>query len=153
MYLVQSGAVDLYRVIGGQEEILATMEKGDFFGEDSLLDGSPRSTHARVREDAEVIIINGTIFDKMLKGNIEIAFRMMRKMAAKVRQANQMIEQLKLQGASAGGLGQPTVERRAYVEAHGLRTTLRQSSALSRNASFNCGTSAMCAAMRSSIWL
>lgn len=119
MYLVQSGAVDLYRVIAGQEEILATMEKGDFFGEDSLLDGSPRSTNARVREDAEVIIINGTIFDKMLKGNIEIAFRMMRKMAAKVRQANQMIEQLKLQGGAAGavgGLGQPTVERRAYVE-------------------------------------
>ena len=65
-----------------------------------------------------VIIINGTTFDKMLKGNIEIAFRMMRKMAAKVRQANQMIEQLKLQGGgAAGGLGQPTVERRAFVEA------------------------------------
>ncbi len=112
MYIVQSGAVDLFRVITGIEETLATMEKGDFFGEDSLLDGSPRATHARIREDAELITINGTVFDKMLKGNIEIAFRMMRKMAAKVRQAHLAYEQLKL----AGGGGQSTVERAAFAE-------------------------------------
>lgn len=115
MYIVQSGAVDLFRVIAGVEEILATMEKGDFFGEDSLLDGSPRATHARVKDDAELITINGTVFDKMLKGNIEIAFRMMRKMAGKVRQAHQAYEQLKIAGAG-GGAGQSTVERAAFGE-------------------------------------
>lgn len=111
MYIVQAGAVEIYRTIAGADEVLAVMEKGDFFGEMSLLDGSPRATGARVCEDADLIIINGTTFDKMLKGNIEIAFRMMRKMATRVRQANEAFEKLKLMGG-----GQATLERAAFAE-------------------------------------
>lgn len=111
MYIVQAGAVEIYRTIAGVDEVLAVMEKGDFFGEMSLLDGSSRATGARVCEDADLIIINGTTFDKMLKGNIEIAFRMMRKMATRVRQANEAFEKLKLLGG-----GQATMERAAFVD-------------------------------------
>ena len=108
MYIVQGGAVEIYRVLEGSDEVLAVMEKGDFFGEMSLLEGTPRSASARVGEDAELIIINGTTFDKMLKANIEIAVRMLRKMSIRVRAANRQVEELK-----GKMIGQSTVERRS----------------------------------------
>ncbi len=106
MYIVQSGTVEIFRVLDGADEVLAVMEKGDFFGEMSLLEGTPRSAAARVGEDAELIIINGTTFDKMLKSNIEIAVRMLRKMSIRVRAANRQVEELKTKL-----VGQSTMER------------------------------------------
>ncbi len=108
MYIVQGGTVEIYRVLDGADEVLALMEKGDFFGEMSLLEGTPRSASARVGEDAELIIINGTTFDKMLKANIEIAVRMLRKMSIRVRAANRQVEELR-----GKLIGQSTVERRS----------------------------------------
>ena len=47
MYVVQSGAVELYRQVNGQRISYGTLEKGDFFGEMSLLlERQPRTTSA-----------------------------------------------------------------------------------------------------------
>ena len=46
MYIVQSGAVRIYREVGGVKQELAVMERGDFFGELAVLEGLPRTTSA-----------------------------------------------------------------------------------------------------------
>jgi CRP-like cAMP-binding protein len=38
MYIVQEGQVEILKRIGGEERQLAVLEKGDFFGEMSLLE-------------------------------------------------------------------------------------------------------------------
>ena len=95
MFIIQSGKVGLYRKINGHPYNLGTMEKGDFFGEMSILEGRPRAHTAVAESDTELIEINNTIFDKMIRGNIEIAVRMLRKLSIRLREA-----ELRLQDVS-----------------------------------------------------
>ncbi|HET6372812.1 MAG TPA: cyclic nucleotide-binding domain-containing protein [Candidatus Polarisedimenticolia bacterium] len=101
MYIVQSGAVEIFQDLSGKRVSLAVMEKGDFFGEMALIESTPHSSSAVALSDCEVIEINSTLFDKMIKGNIEIAVRMLRKLSIRLRDADRRIEQL------AGQAGPP----------------------------------------------
>jgi len=94
MYVVQSGAVRIFRELAGVKQELAIMEKGDFFGEISVLEGLPRSASAEALDDVELIEINSTTFDKMIRSNIEIAVRMLRKLSNRLQEANRKIELL-----------------------------------------------------------
>lgn len=94
MYIVQSGKVRLFRVTEGHKRVLGVMEKGDFFGEMSILEGLPRTSSAEALDDSELIEINSMTFDKMIKGNIEIAIRMLRKLSLRLREAERRIEEL-----------------------------------------------------------
>jgi CRP-like cAMP-binding protein len=101
MYIVQSGKVRLFRMVESQKRIQGVMEKGDFFGEMSILEGLPRTTSAEALDDTELIEINSMTFDKMIKGNIEIAIRMLRKLSIRLREAEGQIEDLHRSGVQA----------------------------------------------------
>jgi Cyclic nucleotide-binding domain/FHA domain len=94
MYVIQSGAVRIFREIGGVKQELAIMEKGDFFGEFAVLEGLPRTASAEALDATDLIEINSTTFDKMIRGNIEIAVRMLRKLSSRLQEANNKIELL-----------------------------------------------------------
>jgi hypothetical protein len=70
------------------------MEKGDFFGEMSVLEGLPRTYSAEAIEECELIEINSMTFDRMIRANIEIAVRMLRKLSIRLRDAEKLIETL-----------------------------------------------------------
>ncbi len=93
MYIIQSGTVELLKEIGGETRVLATLEKGDFFGEMSVLEDLPRTASARAKTDVELVRINGATFDAMLKSNTEIAIRMMRKLSRRLREVTGMLEE------------------------------------------------------------
>ena len=93
MFILQSGTVELIMTIGGETKVLATLEKGDFFGEMSVLEDLPRTATARAKTDVEVVRINGATFDTMLKSNTEIAIRMMRKLSRRLREVTAMLEE------------------------------------------------------------
>ena len=67
MFIVQSGQVHLYQHVDGDRQSLGLLEKGDFFGEMSILEGRPRTVTALAEEDAELIEINHSVFDKMIR--------------------------------------------------------------------------------------
>jgi CRP-like cAMP-binding protein len=93
MYIVQSGTVELLKSIGGETRVLATLDKGDFFGEMSVLEDLPRTASARAKTDVELVKINGATFDTMLRSNTEIAVRMMRKLSRRLREVTAMLEE------------------------------------------------------------
>jgi CRP-like cAMP-binding protein len=100
MYIIQSGAVEIFRSTNGDKRLSLVLEKGDFFGEMSLLEGVARTMTAEAIEDSELIIINGSTFDQMIKSNIEIAVRMMRKLSLRLRETTEQLERaLASQGA------------------------------------------------------
>jgi CRP-like cAMP-binding protein len=99
MYIVQSGKVRMFRMVDAQKRVHGLMEKGDFFGEMSILEGLPRTLSAEAVEDSELIEINSMTFDKMIKGNIEIAIRMLRKLSIRLRESEQKIEALQALGS------------------------------------------------------
>jgi CRP-like cAMP-binding protein len=94
MYVIQSGKVELLKEVNGEKVFSLIMEKGDFFGEMSLLESLPRTATAVMLEDGELIIINATIFDQMIRHNIEIAVRMLRKFSTRLRETMAKLESL-----------------------------------------------------------
>jgi hypothetical protein len=94
MYIVQSGRVEVFNATPRGEVSLAVMEKGDFFGEMALLDGAPHGASARALDDVELLEINSTLFDRMIKGNVEIAVRMLRKLSIRLRETNRKYESI-----------------------------------------------------------
>lgn len=92
MFFIHAGAVTIEKDVAGKAETLATLHKGDFFGEMSLLDHLPRSATATAAETTELLEVTADNFEQLLAGNVEIAIRMIRKYIARVRETNQQLQ-------------------------------------------------------------
>ncbi len=94
MFIIQEGEVEIIKHIGAESHTLSRLEKGDFFGEMSLLEALPRTADALARTDVKVVAINGSRFDEMLRKNPEVAVRIIRKYSKRLREANSLLEKL-----------------------------------------------------------
>jgi len=106
MYVVHEGRVEILKTVADERRQIAILEKGDFFGEMSLLEELPRNATARALEETTLIEINGALFDRMLRRNPEIAVRIMRKLSGRVRQTDEYL-QVALQGDDPTGQVEP----------------------------------------------
>ncbi|MDX2223318.1 MAG: cyclic nucleotide-binding domain-containing protein [Rhodospirillaceae bacterium] len=69
-YVVNAGAVGIYREVDGRKVPLATVRRGELFGEMAVIDGSPRMATAFTLEDSTLMRISvDTISDKMRKAD------------------------------------------------------------------------------------
>lgn len=67
-YIIQEGSVEIVKISGDQETVLATIPKSGIFGEMALIDDSPRMAAARMAEGGTLIVINRQTFEaKMAK--------------------------------------------------------------------------------------
>jgi CRP-like cAMP-binding protein len=92
MYIIHEGKVEILNRMGEEDRVLAVLEKGDFFGEMSVLEDLPRAASARALSDTRLLQINGSTFDQMLQGNPEIAVRMMRKLSRRLRETDELLK-------------------------------------------------------------
>jgi CRP-like cAMP-binding protein len=102
MYVVQSGRVDVSKRVGAVEKILASLGPGEFLGEMSILNNRPRSATATCAEDARLLVVDARTFEAMIRGNAEIAIRMIQKLADRLAEANGQIERLLLASQGPG---------------------------------------------------
>jgi CRP/FNR family cyclic AMP-dependent transcriptional regulator len=82
-YLIVSGRA---RVLRGSDE-LAVLGPGDFFGELSVLDQSPRMAHILAAEPTVCLALASWDFTKLVERNPKIAVGMLRVMARRLRAA------------------------------------------------------------------
>lgn len=94
MFIIKAGRVQLLKKARDAQEELSTLEKGDFFGELSILEHSARSETAKALDDITVVVIHRSTFVKMIKSNMEIAIRMLQKLSTKMRLADEKIDRL-----------------------------------------------------------
>src|ERR1700745_869927 len=94
MFIIQEGWVHIIKNINGASHILSKLEKGDFFGEMSVLESLPRTADAVAANDVKCLLINGARFDEMLRKNPEVAVRIIRKYSKRLREANTLLERL-----------------------------------------------------------
>jgi CRP-like cAMP-binding protein len=94
MYVIQSGRVQLTRRVRGREAHLASLPPGEFFGEMAIINQQPRSASATVIEEAHLLVLDARTFEAMIRGNAEIAVRMIKKLALRLAQANSQVEML-----------------------------------------------------------
>jgi CRP/FNR family cyclic AMP-dependent transcriptional regulator len=94
MFIIQSGRVKISKRIRGVEKTLATLEKGEFFGEMAILNDKPRSATAETLENCEMLVIDRKTFDALIRGNSEIAVRFIKRLADRLRETNDQMEAL-----------------------------------------------------------
>ena len=100
MYVVQQGKVHVSKKVGEVEKILATLGPGEFLGEMSILNNKPRSATATCATACKLLVIDAKTFEAMIRGNAEIAIRMIKKLADRIAEANAQIENLLFADAS-----------------------------------------------------
>ncbi len=66
-YIVNSGAIGLYREAQGRKIPLATVRRGEVFGELSAIDASPRMATAFTLEDSNVMVVPIEIMQDKLR--------------------------------------------------------------------------------------
>jgi CRP/FNR family cyclic AMP-dependent transcriptional regulator len=101
MFVIQSGTVKISKVVRGEEQVLASLGPGEFFGEMAILNNKPRSATATVIEDCKMLVIDPKTYELMLKNNIEIAVRMIKKLAQRLQEADDQIESLLYKDANS----------------------------------------------------
>jgi hypothetical protein len=84
MFIVDDGQIELIRQMATAERKLSVMGPGDFFGEMSVLEDSPRLFTARALTACRVLPVDVSTFDRMLREHPEILLRMMRKLARRL---------------------------------------------------------------------
>ena len=96
MYVVQSGKVRISKAVRDVEKTLVVLGAGEFLGEMSILNNKPRSATATIDEDAKLLVIDPKMFEAMVRGNAEIAVRLIKKLAQRLQDSDEQIENLLL---------------------------------------------------------
>jgi CRP/FNR family cyclic AMP-dependent transcriptional regulator len=94
MYVLQAGRVAISKKVRDVEKVLAVLGPGEFFGEMAIISNKPRNATAIVEEDARLLVIDPRTFEAMIRGNSEIAVRMIKKLADRLSDADAQIETL-----------------------------------------------------------
>ncbi|MFO8056684.1 MAG: Crp/Fnr family transcriptional regulator [bacterium] len=101
MFVIQSGKVKISKEVRGEEQTLANIGTGEFFGEMAILNNKPRSATATVVEESKMLVIDPKTFESMVRGNTEIAVRMIKKLAQRLQEADDQIESLMLKDSNS----------------------------------------------------
>ena len=97
MFIIQKGKVQVRKRVGTTEEVLAELADGEFFGEMALLMGMDRSATVEVIEDSKILVVGPDTFEILLRSNIEIALKMLKKMASRLRALDERLESVILE--------------------------------------------------------
>jgi CRP-like cAMP-binding protein len=92
MFIIQQGKVRVRKKVGKGEKVLAELSDGEFIGEMALLLGMDRSATVEVIEDAKVLVVGPDTFESLLKNSPEIAMKMLKKMALRLRALDDKLE-------------------------------------------------------------
>ena len=97
MFIIQEGKVVVTKRIGDTDVFLATLDRGDFFGEMSLLESVPRTATVRALTPSRLVAIRAGELLMKIRRDPTFAFEMLQRMSSRVRQLNdQLVELMQL---------------------------------------------------------
>ena len=88
MFVIQRGAVEIVKQVGGHEVRLALLSRGAFFGEMSLLEGLPRSADARACGATTLVVFRPGSLLLQIRRDPTFAFELLQQMSRRVRELN-----------------------------------------------------------------
>ncbi len=98
LFIIESGKVKVYcSDKNGKEFIMNTQSEGDYFGELALLDDSSRSASVRTVEKSSFCIVFKDDFNRVLDEHPNIARKLIRNLAQRVRKLTADVKSLALQ--------------------------------------------------------
>ncbi len=111
MYVIKSGKVRLSKKIHDDEVVIEDLGAGEFCGELAMLGNAKRPATAVVIEDASVIQVQTEQFEGMIRGNTDIALRMLKKLTQRLTEAQYRVTNLMLRTNTARVLHQLRAEQ------------------------------------------
>ncbi len=103
MYIVQKGAVVISKSSPEGKVELATLHRGDFLGEMSLLESLPRNANAHAKGKTRLYVIQPGGFLLKIRRDPTFAFELMQALSGRIRRTNEklvkQLEQSNLQAA------------------------------------------------------
>ena len=83
-YLIQSGRVQLVKIIGDIERTLDILQPSEMFGEMAILENSPRSATAIALDQVKVLEFNSQNFEILMMGNPQIALKLLKMFSKRI---------------------------------------------------------------------
>ncbi len=77
-YLIQSGRVQLIKIVNGFEKNLDILQPSEIFGEMAILENSPRSATAIAYDEVVALEFNKANFEVLMMGNPAIAMKLLK---------------------------------------------------------------------------
>jgi signal transduction histidine kinase len=139
LFIILSGELEITKRADGHDIVLASRKAGEFLGEMSLLERSPRTASARATRDTELLEIDAAAFQHLIESHPSIATTILRTVAARLRSTESSLmqrEKLASLGTLAAGLAHElnnpaaAIQRSSSYLEEMLNTSSRQTSAL-----------------------
>ncbi len=96
MYIIKSGSVKITKKVKDQENTIALLNPGEFFGEMALLDGLPRSASAKAASDVIILKITRNNYMLLRQQHPQTALKiidiLIKVLSNRLRQANKNLE-------------------------------------------------------------
>ena len=96
MYIIKSGTVKITKKVKEQENTIAVLNPGEFFGEMALLDGLPRSAASKAAADSTVLKITRESYASLRQQHPQTALKiidiLIKVLSNRLRQANKNLE-------------------------------------------------------------
>ena len=124
LFIIESGAVKIVLPSPEGEEgaIIATLGRGDFFGELALLDGAPHSATAAAVEPTQALVLGRATFDELVETQAGLRSALFAGLVAELRRLTGHVEELHfldLPGRLAAAPGPPRARSRPEGDRRG----------------------------------
>jgi CRP-like cAMP-binding protein len=94
MFLVRSGAVEIFHTRNGQKVVAARLGRGEFFGEMSVLESLPRDASARAVGPTVLLVLGPGALLLRLRQDPSLAVEMLHALSGRIRALNARIGEL-----------------------------------------------------------
>ena len=111
MFIIQTGQVAIEKNHQGKPLLLKVLEKADFFGEMSLMEGLPRSATVRALTTTKVLVLHSGSFMMKLRRDPTFAFEMINQLCHRIRTENDRLIQLMIEAGISNEIAQDIFQK------------------------------------------
>ncbi len=91
-YIILSGSIRIIKRLEQGDRTLAIIHADECVGEMATFLKEPRSATGIVEEDVKLLVVNNHTFEAMVKANSGIAYRIIKKLAERIKNTNKKLE-------------------------------------------------------------
>jgi len=94
MYIIQSGAVEISHRQGDKKNVLALLERGDFFGEMALIDKHPRTAAATAISRSRLIPLTRISLMDRIRHDPSVVIHLLKTLCDRINNTNRMLQSI-----------------------------------------------------------
>lgn len=92
-YLINSGAIKLYKMESGKQQVLGCMKPGQVLGEMAIITGAPRTASAEALEPSELLAVDESVLRNVLSRCLPLVKSLTEQFIQRIQDTEQKIKQ------------------------------------------------------------